>query len=60
MRAISDLELKLVVTIEVGMASELTSVPVGVSWSRKMGDVTPKLPSTILLLKTLLVLVAVM
>jgi hypothetical protein len=57
LRATSDLELKLVVTMEVGMGSVLTNVPTGVNWSRKMGDVTPKLPSMRLLLKTLLVLV---
>jgi len=55
--ATSDLELKLVVTRLVGTGSVLTTVPVGVSWSRKIGEVMPKLPSRRLLLKTLLVLV---
>src|SRR5580704_13257084 len=53
----SDLELKLVTTILLGTAKLLTVVPEGVSWSRKIGEVTPKLPSTLLLLKMLLALV---
>jgi hypothetical protein len=51
---ISDLELKLVVAKFGGIGSVLTSVPDVVSWSRKMGDVIPKLPSTLLLFQTLL------
>lgn len=54
--ATSDFELKLVVTKVVGTASVLTSVPAVVIWSRKSGDVTPKLPSTLSLFQTLLVL----
>src|SRR5580704_19542311 len=57
LRASSDLELKLVTIMLLGMASVLTVVPDGVIWSRKMGEVIPKLPSTTSLLKTLLVLV---
>ena len=55
-RANSDLEGKLVVTKPVGMASVFTSVPDGVIWSRNIGEVIPKLPSTLLLLNTLLLL----
>ena len=40
----------------VGIGRVLTMVPAGVIWSRKMGDVTPKLPSTVSLFQTLLVL----
>lgn len=54
-RANSDLEGKLVVTKPVGTASVFTSVPDGVIWSRNIGEVIPKLPST-LLLNTLLLL----
>ena len=50
--ASSDFELKLVVTRFPGTASVFTTVPVGVTWSRKMGDVIPKLPSTRLLFQT--------
>jgi hypothetical protein len=53
--ASSLLELKLVFTIVVGIASEPTSVPLVESWSRKIGDVTPKLPSALSLFQTLLV-----
>jgi hypothetical protein len=56
--AISDFELKLVLTIFGGIASVFTSVPVVVIWSRKIGDVMPKLPSTASLFQTLLVLPA--
>src|ERR1017187_714901 len=52
----SDLELKLVTIMLLGTAKLLTVVPDGVSWSRKMGEVTPKLPSILLLLNTLLAL----
>jgi hypothetical protein len=55
--ATSDLELKLVVPRLGGIGSVLTSVPVGVSWRRKTGEVMPKLPSTRSLLNTLFVLV---
>ena len=55
--ASSDFELKLVLTRLGGIGSVLTSVPVGVIWSRKIGDVMPKLPSTLSLFQTLLLLV---
>src|SRR5437773_1433662 len=58
-RASSDFELKLVTTIPGGMASVFTSTPPGVIWSRRMGDVTPQLPSALSLFHTLLVLEAV-
>src|SRR5271165_4276872 len=51
----SDLELKLVTIMLLGTSKVLTVVPDGAIWSRKMGEVTPKLPSIVLLLKTLLV-----
>src|SRR5579872_7001038 len=35
-----------------GTSSELTSDPDGVTWSRKSGDVTPKLASTVSLFQT--------
>src|SRR5215469_1755449 len=54
--ASSDLELKLVTIMLLGTAKLLTVVPDGVSCSRKMGEVIPKLPSTVSLLKMLLVL----
>src|SRR5215471_12706392 len=54
--ASSDLELKLVTIMLLGTAKLLTVVPDGVSCSRKMGEVIPKLPSTLLLLKMLLAL----
>jgi len=54
--ASSDVELKLVVTRLDGTGRVLTSVPVGVIWSRKIGDVIPKLPSALSLFQTLLVL----
>jgi hypothetical protein len=38
----------------LGTAKLLSVVPDGVSWSKKMGEVTPKLPSILLLLKTAL------
>src|ERR1700677_799962 len=62
LRAISDLELKLVTSwllSERMLRSELLGTsrlsrrkPEGVSWSRKMVDVMPKLASTSTLLKT--------
>ena len=53
----SDFELKLDTIRPVGTGRLFTSVPVGVIWSRKMGAVTPKLPSALSLFQTLLVLV---
>jgi hypothetical protein len=50
------LELKLVTIMLLGTAKLLSVVPVGLTWSRKMGEVTPKLPSILLLLKMLLAL----
>jgi len=56
LRAISDFEGKLVTSKLVGTAKVLTSVPPGVSWSRKIGEAIPKLPSTAALFQTLFVL----
>src|ERR1039457_5169833 len=53
----SDLELKLVTIMLPGTATLLIVAPDGVSCSRKMGEVTPKLPSILLLLKMLFALV---
>lgn len=54
--ASSDFELKLVVNVAPGTDRVFTTVPVGVSWSINIGDVIPKLPSTVSLFQTLLVL----
>ena len=52
--ASSDLEEKLVTRLAPGTGTGvvLTRRPDGVSWSRKIGEVTPKLASTSTLLKT--------
>src|SRR5260221_13761087 len=55
--ASSDFELKLVVTMLLGMASVLVTVPVELIWSRKIGEVIPKLPSVLLFFQKLLLLV---
>src|SRR5689334_19209309 len=52
----SDFELKLVTSIFVGTGRVLMRVPSVVIWSRKIGEVTPKLPSTKSLFQTLLAL----
>ena len=51
--ASSDLELKLVTIRSVGMGRVPSSQPSVVMSSRKMGDVTPKLPSEFALFQTL-------
>ena len=51
--ASSDLELKLVTARFVGIARVLRSLPSIVRLSKKIGEVTPKLPSEVSLLKTL-------
>jgi hypothetical protein len=51
--ASSDFEEKLVVTILGGIGKVLIAAPVvGFNWSRKIGDVIPKLPSVVSLAKT--------
>src|SRR5579859_2655719 len=52
--ASSDLELKLVTIRRGSIGSVLTTCPPGVTSSRKIGAVTPKLPSTWSLFQTLL------
>src|ERR1700691_3956835 len=52
--ASSDLELKLVTIMLVGITKLLSVVADGVSRSRKIGEVIPKLPSTESLSHTLL------
>ena len=55
--ASSDFELKLVTKVVPGTEIVVSVDPDGVISSIKIGDVMPKLPSTLLLFQTLLVLV---
>ena len=50
--AISDFDEKLVTSSSAGTLIRLTSEPDGVSWSRKIGEVIPKLASARSLLNT--------
>ena len=50
--AISDFEEKLVTSSLGGTSKVLSDRPDGVIWARKIGEVTPKLPSTSALLNT--------